>query len=52
MFGFEDKGGTTLGVSFAQVTVTPIQVIILGKHAEGANTFSAFTFFLFCSHYP
>lgn len=52
MFSFEDKGGTTLGVSFAQVTVTPIQVIILGKHTEGANTFSASTFFLFCSNYP
>lgn len=26
------------------------QVIILGKHTEGANTFSTSVFFLFCSH--
>lgn len=54
MFSFEDKGGTVMfggsrpGVAFAQVTVTPIQVITLGKHTEGANTFSTSTFFLFC----
>lgn len=29
-----------------------IQVIILGKHSEGGNTFSTSTFFLFCSHDP
>lgn len=53
MFSFEDKGGTVTfggsrpGVSFAQVTVTLIQLITLGKHAEGPNTFTS-TFFLFC----
>lgn len=53
MFSFEDEGGTVLfggtrpGLAFAQVTVTRSQVIILGKHTEGANTFSTSTFFLF-----
>lgn len=52
IFSFEDKGGavifggTRLGLSFAQVTGVPIQVIILGGHTEGANTFSTSAFFL------